>query len=119
MGPAELRLPTGAPVQQGQELLRVADPDGPWQLELHMPENRIGHVVEFQQDKYDASRERLRELLGEETRRKLGDAATDEAVAKAVEPAVDRVLDEKLHDTILADLPAAIRQPTAARSSRT
>ena len=26
-------------------LLRVADPDGPWQLELHMPENRMGHIV--------------------------------------------------------------------------
>lgn len=37
------------PVQKGQVLMRVADPDGPWQLELTMPENRIGHVVKEQQ----------------------------------------------------------------------
>ena len=37
------------PVQRGQVLLRVADPDGPWQLELHMPENRMGHLVKAQQ----------------------------------------------------------------------
>jgi len=37
------------PVQRGQVLLRVADPAGPWQLELHLPENRIGHVVKAQE----------------------------------------------------------------------
>ena len=35
------------PVQRGQVLLRVADPDGPWQLELHMPENRMGHITKY------------------------------------------------------------------------
>ena len=40
------RLPNGRPVQRGQVLMRVADPSGPWQLELHMPENRMGHVAE-------------------------------------------------------------------------
>jgi multidrug efflux pump subunit AcrA (membrane-fusion protein) len=41
------------PVQRGQVLMRVADPNGPWQLELHMPENRMGHLVKQQhaQDK--------------------------------------------------------------------
>lgn len=33
------------PVQRGQVLLRIADLDGPWELELHMPENRMGHIV--------------------------------------------------------------------------
>ena len=51
------------PVQRGQVLLRVADPDGPWQLELHMPENRMGHIVERQQELYDASRKKLRRLV--------------------------------------------------------
>jgi multidrug efflux pump subunit AcrA (membrane-fusion protein) len=37
------------PVQRGQVLLRVADPDGPWQLELHMPEQRMGHIVAEQE----------------------------------------------------------------------
>jgi multidrug efflux pump subunit AcrA (membrane-fusion protein) len=33
------------PVQRGQVLMRVADLNGPWRLELHMPENRMGHIV--------------------------------------------------------------------------
>ena len=33
------------PVQRGQTLLRVADPAGPWQLELHMPEDRMGYIA--------------------------------------------------------------------------
>lgn len=32
------------PVQKGQILMTVADPNGPWQLELHMPENRMGFI---------------------------------------------------------------------------
>lgn len=35
------------PVQRGQELLRVANPNGPWQLELRMPENRMGHIIRY------------------------------------------------------------------------
>jgi hypothetical protein len=36
------------PVQRGQSLLSVADPDGPWQLEIKMPDNHIGPVVAAQ-----------------------------------------------------------------------
>ena len=35
----------GRPVQQGQALLRVANPKGPWEVELHMPEDRMGHIA--------------------------------------------------------------------------
>jgi hypothetical protein len=90
------------PVQKGQELLRVADPSGPWHLELKMPENRVGHVAAAQQALYDASREKLRDLLRDETRSKLGSAASEEDVEKAVDKALADVLDEKLHDKILA-----------------
>ena len=38
------------PVQRGQVLMRVADPSGPWQLELQMPENRMGHIVKAQEE---------------------------------------------------------------------
>ena len=34
----------GRPVQKGQDLLRVANPDGDWELDLHMPEDRMGHI---------------------------------------------------------------------------
>ena len=36
------------PVRRGDVLLRVADPTGPWQLELHMPENRMGHITKYE-----------------------------------------------------------------------
>jgi multidrug efflux pump subunit AcrA (membrane-fusion protein) len=34
------------PVRQGQILMSVADPAGPWELEIHMPEDRMGHIAE-------------------------------------------------------------------------
>jgi len=34
------------PVRQGQILLTVADPEGAWELEVHMPEDRMGHVAQ-------------------------------------------------------------------------
>jgi hypothetical protein len=39
---------TGRPVRRGQFLMQVADPEGPWQLELRMPEDQVGHVLESQ-----------------------------------------------------------------------
>ncbi len=33
------------PVERGQRLMRIAETDGPWHLELDVPEHRIGHVV--------------------------------------------------------------------------
>ncbi len=41
---------SGRPVQRGQTLLRVADPDGPWQLELHVPDNDMGFITSAQRD---------------------------------------------------------------------
>lgn len=32
------------PVERGQVLLTVANPDGDWELEIHMPEDRMDHV---------------------------------------------------------------------------
>ncbi|MGA2798181.1 MAG: HlyD family efflux transporter periplasmic adaptor subunit [Thermoguttaceae bacterium] len=65
------RLPPGRPVQRGQVLMRVADPSGPWQLELHMPENRMGHVAEQQKELYAKARDKLRNLLKEQLLAKL------------------------------------------------
>ncbi len=60
------RLPNGRPVQRGSILMRVVDPSGPWQLELRMPENRMGHIAEEQKKLYDKARENLRKLLKEQ-----------------------------------------------------
>jgi len=41
------------PVQTGQELMEVADTAGPWQLEILLPDNRMGQIVEAQQERRD------------------------------------------------------------------
>ncbi len=37
------------PVQRGQQLLNVANLDGPWIAELKVPDDRIGHVLDAQE----------------------------------------------------------------------
>jgi multidrug efflux pump subunit AcrA (membrane-fusion protein) len=36
----------GRPVNRGENLLEVADPSGDWELEIKMPEARMGHIAE-------------------------------------------------------------------------
>jgi multidrug efflux pump subunit AcrA (membrane-fusion protein) len=36
----------GRPVLKGQRLMEIADPSQAWELEIHLPEARMGHVVE-------------------------------------------------------------------------
>jgi multidrug efflux pump subunit AcrA (membrane-fusion protein) len=38
------------PVARGQQLMTVADVTGAWELDLHVPDDRIGHVLNAQQD---------------------------------------------------------------------
>ena len=38
----------GRPVRRGELLMEIADLSQPWELELLMPEKRIGHVLEYQ-----------------------------------------------------------------------
>lgn len=38
------------PVKRGQILLTVAQTDGPWVLEMHVPDNHIGYVLDAQRD---------------------------------------------------------------------
>ena len=40
------RLLDRRPVTRGQKLLTVANRDGPWELEVFMPERRMGHVAQ-------------------------------------------------------------------------
>jgi multidrug efflux pump subunit AcrA (membrane-fusion protein) len=40
----ERRLQRDRPVQAGDILIEIADPTGPWDLELFVPEERIGHL---------------------------------------------------------------------------
>ncbi len=81
--------------------MQVADPSGPWRLEVHMPENRMGHITDYQRAMYEKSREKLRELLQEETRGKMGEAAPEEDISKAVETELAGVPDGELRDKLL------------------
>jgi multidrug efflux pump subunit AcrA (membrane-fusion protein) len=38
------------PVERGQMLLSVADVGGPWELEIRMPEDRMGHITRAQHE---------------------------------------------------------------------
>ena len=54
------------PVQHGWVLMKVADPRKEWELELQMPEQRMGFVEEAQKKLYAEEREKLREILLEQ-----------------------------------------------------
>jgi hypothetical protein len=36
------------PVKLGEDLLEIADPSSPWELEVTMPESRMGHIAKAQ-----------------------------------------------------------------------
>ncbi|MFV2068521.1 MAG: efflux RND transporter periplasmic adaptor subunit, partial [Pirellulales bacterium] len=40
----------GRPVNRGERLMTVADTSGDWELEVYMPENRMGHILKAQHD---------------------------------------------------------------------
>ncbi len=89
--------------------MRVADPSGLWHLELHVPENRMGHIARKQQEIHDKSREKLRRLLKEYLRAKSPDAA-DEDINKALEAELDKVPDEQLRDKQITLLGEQLRR---------
>lgn len=43
-------IPKGRPVRRGQRLMEIADPSGIWDLEIFVPEAKMGHVVEQYQE---------------------------------------------------------------------
>jgi len=70
------------PVQRGQVLMRVADPSGPWQLELQMSEDRMGHIVRAQNEVRAKVRDRLREVLREQMREQVREKLRNELAAQ-------------------------------------
>ena len=44
------KLLDGRPVERGQILMEVADTEGPWQIELTVPEDRMGYIVGRQKE---------------------------------------------------------------------
>ena len=44
------KLLEARPVERGQAMLTVGDLDGPWVLELHVPDHRAGHVLQAREE---------------------------------------------------------------------
>ncbi len=86
-------------VRQGQRILEVADPDQDWELELHVPEDRMGHITRAQNQRYEQLRARLRELALARLRAEVPDLPEEEAAAEA-DRQVQQVPDEELRSTL-------------------
>ena len=63
----------GRYVKRGDVLLRLADLEKPWQLELRMPEDRIAHIRRAQNALYASLRDRLLLALRESLREPVRD----------------------------------------------
>lgn len=88
-------LDGGRPVERGQLLMHIADRNGPWQLELQMPEDNMGHIARAQQELYG----RLRERLRKEKRKELGDE-TEEQLIEEVNKVPDDQLSSRLRELL-------------------
>ena len=45
------------PVRKGHRLIKVADPSSPWELEVYVPEAKMGHIVEHYQQQLETDPE--------------------------------------------------------------
>jgi hypothetical protein len=68
------------PVRRGQRLMEIADPSSPWELEIYVPEAKMGHVVQ-----------RLQEL-------RAGDPEAQLEVSFILETHSDKRLVGKVHE---------------------
>jgi hypothetical protein len=55
------------PVQRGQKLLQIADTEGPWEVELLVPEDQMGHLVRARQESRAEWHARLVERLRQQS----------------------------------------------------
>ncbi len=86
-------------VRQGQRILEVADPDKDWELELHVPEDRMGHITRAQNQRYEELRLRLRQLALDRLRAEVPDLPEEDAAAEA-DRQVQQIPDEELRLTL-------------------
>lgn len=86
-------------VRQGQRILEVADPDQDWELELHVPEDRMGHITRAQNQRYEQLRARLRQLALERLQAEVPGLPQEDAAAEA-ERQVLQIPDEELRASL-------------------
>lgn len=86
------------PVSPGQVLFSVVRPDAEWELELYMPERKIGHVLRFQkQSKKDAS-QRVTYVLQSDPH------VVHEGLVRSIETTTNVNRDEGANVRILVDI---------------
>ncbi len=86
-------------VGRGQELMEVADPEGPWQLELNMPEDRMGHIGRARQALYAELRDKLRDVLREQFQQHPPDVPQQPLEGEAAQPP-ESLLDEQIESEV-------------------
>ena len=72
------------PVEKGQSLMQVAKLDGPWIIELNVPDRRITDVLKARQDKSDSLEVEFR--LASDTSKAFDGKVRDIAMATRVDP---------------------------------
>ncbi len=99
----------GRPVTRGQVMVKIADPSGDWELELHMAEDRLGYIRQTEAGLREKVRSRLREALREPMREQLRQRVEGQAAAQApltpeeVESQVEAQLESDLDKVVNAD----------------
>jgi multidrug efflux pump subunit AcrA (membrane-fusion protein) len=86
----------GRPVQIGQLLMEIADGSREWQLELRVPDDRIGHMVRAQNEIYAHLRERLRAAT-------RNDPAVDKMPDDQLAPKLRELTGETVEDRLLVE----------------
>jgi multidrug efflux pump subunit AcrA (membrane-fusion protein) len=107
------------PVQRGQVLMTLADPDGPWELELRVPERRLRHLDAAQRISVESPGQEPLEVVfmlashpGQEFHGRVveiertAEARGDEGSSVLVRVAIDKTELPQLHDqtTVTAKL---------------
>ncbi|MEP3478780.1 MAG: hypothetical protein ABJZ55_06005 [Fuerstiella sp.] len=92
-------LLTNRPVQRGQFLFEVANPNGEWQLELKVPELDIRHVLHVVQ-KDDADRPKVRYAL------ETSPETTHEAILTSIAGSTEVQSDGRLTTLVVVDVGA-------------
>jgi multidrug efflux pump subunit AcrA (membrane-fusion protein) len=89
----------GRPLQLGTSMMRIVDLSKEWQLELHMPDQRVGFVVKAQQELYGKMRAELKKLLLQQKRAESPNVSAEAATSNAVVPQADSAVNSALAPT--------------------
>jgi multidrug resistance efflux pump len=89
----------GRPVQRDQVLLTVAKTDGPWVVELHMPDDKIGYIRRAEIELHEQIEAKLRQAVGEDLKKvqaELRGLSEDERLKRLRDLTGDPGIDDRL-----------------------